>query len=355
MSFPLKATLAVLGAVCVLLLAGAFPLLGAEGVYRGGAMLLAGLAVLLLSLWGAWRLAAGRKARLCGGLICLFFAGAGVVILWQYSTMAIRMAQQGGPMWAGAVAMSCTALTGCIFTGVFGYLVLKTMDTARLWLAGAHLSLALLLCGAYADFCWEKRAVAELAAGSGEPLQRLTTTAGETAEPGFSLLVDRFTVTHYDEPTYTLYTMQGGQPTDPRPAERRGDRLVFGAESCAVSELHTAPGMPHPFVLLPGEPPRVILQNAPAVKDYAAECTLHTTHRGRPETRHDTLRVNAPLECKGWLISLVNYTETPHGPRVQLLFRRAPGRIPTLTGIVGILLCLIGAFTKRDAQGKTSR
>lgn len=340
MSFPLKAALALAAAVCVLLLAGAFPLMGAEGVYRGGAMLLAGILVLLCSLWGAWRLSAGHRARLIGGCICLFFAGAGVAVTWQFASMGIRMAQTGGPMWMGALAMFCTALTGVLFTGIFGYLCHRAVNSARLWLAGAHACFALLLCGAYTDYFLEQRAELSLPADGTQQASAVTTAAGETLPLGFSIQVDAFNVTHYEQTGYTLYTMQAGQPTDPQPVELKGDRLCFGKESRPVSELKTAPGMPRPFLLLEGNPPRVILQDAPAVKDYTAACTIHTDHKGRPETRHDTLRVNEPLECKGWLISLVNYRETPHGTMVQMQARRAPGRIPALSGIVGVLICL---------------
>lgn len=340
MSFPLKATLAMLAAACVLLLAGAFPLMEAEGVYRGGAMLLAGILLLVCAAWGAWRLSAGHRKRLIGGCICLFFAGAGVAVTWQFAAMGIRMAQTGGPLWMGAVAMFCTALTGVLFTGIFGYFCHRAMNSARLWLAGAHACFALLLCGAYTDYFFEQRADLMLTAGSGQEAKEVTTAAGETLPLGFGIQVDSFSVTHYDNVSYTLYTMRQGQPTDPQPVEQKGDRLCFGNESRAASELKTAPGMPRPFLLLEGEPPRVILQNAPTVKDYSAACTIHTDHKGRPETRHEALRVNEPLECKGWLIYLTNYRDTPHGAQVQLQARRAPGRIPALSGIVGLLICL---------------
>lgn len=341
MSFPHKAALALLAAVCLLLLAGAFPLMGAEGVYRGGAMLLIGLLVLLFSLLGAWRLARGHHKRLVGGGICLFFAGAGVAAVWQFGGMGIGMLRMGGPMVMGAVAMFCTALTGALFTGIFGYLCQRALNTPRLWLAAAHASLALLLAGAYTDYFFEKRAPLVLTAGSGEQADEVTTAEGEKLPLGFKVQVDSFQVAYYDDVTYTLYTMKGGRPADPQPVECKGDRLFFGGESRAVSELKKAPGMPRPFLPLEGAEPRVILQNPPAVKDYAAACTIHTDHRGRPETRHDTLRVNEPLECKGWLISLVNYTDTPRGTLVRLQARRAPGRIAALSGIAGILICLI--------------
>ena len=78
MPAPLRFTVALLAAVCLLLLAGAFPLMGAEAVYRGGAMLLPALAALAFTLWGGWRLAAGVRVRCAFGLVCLPVRGARV-------------------------------------------------------------------------------------------------------------------------------------------------------------------------------------------------------------------------------------------------------------------------------------
>lgn len=351
MSRSLKLTVAALAAVCLLLLAGAFPLLGAEAVYRGGAMLLLALAVAGLSLWGAWRLSAGARARLVFGMIALFFAGAGVAVLWQFGSMGIRMAQTGGPLWMGAIAMFCTSLVGIVFTGVFGYLCWKTLHTANLWLAGAHVSLALLLAGAFADFLWEQRIPAVLPADGTTALEQVTTEDGTTIPLGFKVVINDFRVTHYEATSYSLYTMADGHPADSRELTVKDGELWLGEEHWPIAALKTAPGMKAPFLLIEGEEPRIILQDAPAVKDYAADCTIHTDHKGRPETRHETLRVNEPLECKGWLLYLTNYTQTPRGTHVQLLVRRAPGRIPALAGIVGIIACIgVWAWKRRTPE-----
>ena len=82
MTALLKGGIMALGAACVLLLAGAFPLMGAPEVYRSGAMLLLGGLTVLLSLWGGWRLAAGARGRLVFGLVCLFFTIAGLNMIF---------------------------------------------------------------------------------------------------------------------------------------------------------------------------------------------------------------------------------------------------------------------------------
>ena len=101
-----------LGAACVLLLAGAFPLMGAPEVYRSGAMMLLGGLVVLLCLWGGWRLATGLRWQLIVGLIFLFFTVAGLNMLVQYGAKAVEYAGIGGPMWAGAVAWGAWRLPG---------------------------------------------------------------------------------------------------------------------------------------------------------------------------------------------------------------------------------------------------
>lgn len=338
MSVALKGTLMVLGAACVLLLAGGFPLMGAPAVYRGGAMLLLGLVSTLLSLWGAWRLAAGQRVRLVFGLVFLFFAVVGLVMLWSYAAQGIAFAEQGGPMWMGALAMFCTALSGLVFFAVFGYLTKRVM-TRRLWLAGIHAALALLAVGVYVDYKYEVRTMLVLPADGSACADSVQLPDGVKEPLGFSLKVESFDVSHYDNVSYSLYTMAQGRAGHPVPLTERGDRLVAGNESWDKSLLKTAPGLPQPFYRVPGNPPRIILQNPPAVKDYCAHCVVDTDYRGRPEQRRQQLRVNDPISCKGWLISLVSYDTYQGRTLVRLQARRAPGRIAALSGMVGIIIC----------------
>ena len=338
MSVALKASIMALGAACVLLLAGGFPLKGAAEVYRGGAMLLLGLVGTLLSLWGAWRLAVGQRVRFVFGLVFLFFAVIGLVMLGSYASQGLEFARLGGPMWMGALAMFCTALSGVVFFVVFGYLTKRVM-TRRLWLAGVHASLALLAIGVYVDYKYEVRSMMVLPADGSAVADSVLLPGGKKEPLGFSLKVESFSVAHYDNVSYTLYTMEQGRPVNPVAVKEQGDRLIAGSESWSKSLLTTAPGMQHPFCLLPGTPSRVILQNPPAVKDYCAYCLVKTDHRGRPEQRKQQLRVNDPISCKGWLISLVSY-DTHHGKTlVRLQARRVPGRIAALGGMVGVIIC----------------
>ena len=339
MSAWLKGGMMVLGAACVLLLAGGFPLMGAPGVYCGGAMLLLGVMTVLLCMVGGWRLVAGRRVQLVVGLVFLFFTVTGLVMLFQYGAKALDYAGIGGPMWAGAVGMACIALTGVVFMAVFGFLCYRVMNCRILWLAGLHWAVALLGVGAFVDAAWEVRIPVALPADARTELTELTAQDGRVYPLGFRLRADSFVVKYYDDATYSLYSFENGRPGAGHAVERRGDMLHSGAESWSVSALKSAPGMPHPFLMLPGNPARVLVQNPATVRDYCAHIVAFTDHRGRPETHKAELRVNAPFACKDWRFSLSSYHEEGGCTVVQLQARRAPGRFAALCGMVGIIIC----------------
>lgn len=329
----------VLGAACVLLLAGAFPLMGAPAVYRSGAVMLVGFLAILLCLWGGWRLVPRRRVQLIVGLIFLFFTITGLNMLFQYGARAIEYAGIGGVMWAGAVGMGCVALTGVVFMAVFGFLCYRVMNARVLWLAGAHWAVALLGIGAFVDASYEVRMPVTLPADARTELTELVTDDGQILPLGFRLRVDAFDVSYYDDATYTLYSFNQGRPGAPRQVERRGDMLHLGAESWPVSALKSAPGMPHPYLMLPGSPARVLVQNPGTVRDYCAHIVAFTDHRGRPETHKAELRVNSPFACKDWRFSLSSYRNEAGTTEVLMQARRAPGRFAALAGMVGIIIC----------------
>lgn len=332
-------TLMLIGAACVLLLAGGFPLMGAPAVYHSGAMWLLGLLAALVSAVAGWRIAAGERLRLLGGLISVFFACSGLAVVWQFGNQAIEMAQLGGAMWFGAVGMGCTGIVGLLFTGLFGFLAKRAMHS-RLWLAGAHWALVLIAVGAYLDACGELRITHSTTAGAAEKISALRTPDGSTIPLDFTLTVEQFELTRYDSRSYTLHRFAEGRwQTVCALPESDGRLSLPHGESIPVASLRTAPGMPQPFLLLPGDPAQLIMQDLPPVREYKARCKVDTLYRGRPETRRVTLRVNNPLSCKGWVVYLMNYRETAAGTQVELLMRRAPGRLLALAGMVGLILC----------------
>ncbi len=332
----LKAGLMALGAGCVLLFAGGFPLLGAPALYHGGAMLLLGILIALLSLWGGLRIARGNVARLLFGLFCCFMAGIGLVTVLRYGGMAISYAGVGGIMWFGALGMACIAMVGVIFSGVFGFFARKLM-LPGLWLAGLHVAAFLVLAGAYVDFCSETRQLTRLRADG----QQILRTYGSGQELPFQLRVDEFAVDYYEgNETYSLMLFDHASARWQRlgAVEQQGAELVYGDERWAMEKMQRAPGMPRPF-LVAGQG-RVILQDAPVVKEYRAKCHVMTKHRGRDEARDEWLKVNEPLEVKGWQVTLMAHERAADGtPLPVLQLRHAPGRFWALTGMAGLILC----------------
>ncbi len=332
----LKSGLMALGAGCTLLFAGAFPLLGAPALYHGGAMLLLGILVALLALWGGLCLAKGNIARLLFGLFCSFMAGIGLVMILRYGGKALAYAGQGGIMWFGAIGMGCIATVGVIFTGIFGFFVKKLMQ-ARLWLAGAHVACFFVLLGAYVDFCAEHRELVQLRADGRQVLG----TYGSGRELPFRLRADAFAIDYHEgNETYSLMRFDHTAARWVRvgAVERQGGELVSGDESWAMESMQRAAGMPRPFLAV-GQG-RVILQDAPAVKEYRAACHVMTKHRGRDEARDEILRVNEPIEVKGWQVTLMSHAQAADGtPQLVLQLRRAPGRFWALTGMLGLILC----------------
>ncbi len=332
----LKATLMALGAGCTLLFAGGFPLLGAPAVYHGGAMLLLGMLVGLLSLWGGLRLAWGNVARLLFGLFCCFMAGIGIVTVLRYGGKALEYAGLGGIMWFGFIGMGCIATVGVIFTGIFGFFAKKLMSP-RLWLAGVHVAALLVPLGAFVDYGAEERTLVRQRADGRSTLS--ATARGQ--ELPFRLRVDEFAIDYYEGgETYSLMDFDHSSARWKRlgAVEVQGSELVFGDERWPLEQMKRAPGMPRPF-LLAGQK-RVILQDAPVVKAYRAKCHVMTRHRGREEARDEWLKVNEPLEVKGRQEPLMSHEQAADGsPRLVMQLHRAPGRVWTLTGMCGLILC----------------
>lgn len=339
MSKSLKATLMVIGAACVLLFAGGFPRLGAPEVYRGGAMLLLGVIGAVLSLWGAARLATGSLLRFLFGMLLAFFALAGVAVFLRYGAAALELAGQGGAMWAGAIGMGCTALTGVLFVCIFGYLATRLL-TCRLWLAMAHFSVFLIALGAYLDFCGEVTATLVLPADGSRSASAVRADDGTEWPLGFTVTVKDFDVSYYDTERYEIAVSRNGRWENARELKLRDGRLVLGEESWPLSSLKTAPGIDRPFLLVPGEPPRLIMKMPPPVREYRALCEVQQVHRGMSETREELLRVNEPIERAGWLLSLMSYQPMGSSSLVIMQARRAPGRIPAMAGMLGLVLSL---------------
>lgn len=328
----------LIGAACVLLFAGGFPRLGAPELYRGGAMLLLGVLAGLLSLWGAWVLAQGMRLRLVFGMVFTMLAIVGLVTLVTYGSRSVELAEKGGAMWAGAIGMGCTAMVGVIFTVVFGYLASRLM-TRRLWLAGVHVCVLLITVGAYLDFCGKEEALLSLPANGSVTATSVRTQDGRELPLDFAITINDFEIHYYEGDHYSIRRSQDGGWIDPRKLELRDGFLCLGdTEKWPLSALRTAPGIEQPFLLVPGEPARLIVKDPPTVREYVAQCSLTQLYRGRQETSHEILRVNEPIERQGWVMTLMSHRPMGHTQLVIMQARRSPGRIWVLAGLAGLMV-----------------
>ena len=347
MSGLLKAALMALGAGGVLLLAGAFPVDGVPAVYRSGLVRVLGLVLGLLCLCGAWRLSSGARVRLLCGAVCAFLACAGVAAVWCFGEMSLvftgRNAAEpaGAGAYFGVLGFVCMGLVGLLFAAIFGFLTLRLLSK-RLWLAGLHGWLALLLAGAFVDFRAEVAAPLRLAVGAaGVELPPVGSQAGLT------LRVKDFKTLRYEGAAgYALLRHEGGRwvPAEAVP-ELRGDEVVLGAERWPLAALQKEPQSGQRYLMLPGNPARLLLEQPTPVREFSALCSLRLHRPGGDELREATLRVNEPLSCEGYRIYLMSYTPGASAAAptvVDLLVRTAPGRRLALVAMLGVILCTVG-------------
>ena len=315
----LRATGMLLGAICVLLLAGGMP--------GGGG-------------------SAGHRMRMVMGVIFLFFAVAGIGVMAHCGVESLRWAHMGGGMWFGAVGMGCLAIVGALFSAIFGYLAHLSLRVEKLWVAVAHLSVVLVVVGAFTDAYAEQRFT--LTRHVGEPSVVHDKMRGESLP--FSVEVKDMQVERYEgSDTYTLLEHRNGRWLPVAEAKREGAAIRCGQEEWSMAELRALPGGEGRYLALPGSPMRVLVQQPGPVKEYRAVCRLSAA-RGESEARECTLRVNDPASWGDWRIYLMSCSAD--GRQVQLMLRRAPGRPLVFTGLVGVFLCCFAwAFgNKRSTQ-----
>ncbi len=338
----------ILSALCLLLVAGGLPWGGTEEVYRGGLMRIVGGVIGVMCLCTAWSCSRGGRWRLVVGMMCLFFTVAGVGILVMFGGKAFSYARLGGAMWFGAAGMGCLALTGLLFSAIFGYLSHLCMRV-NLWVAGMHACMALLLIGAFIDYYTEQRIPLTRSVGCPEP------SAVDDLPPGirlpFQVTVSRLHIRRYNAPTeFRLMEHRNGKWLARGRGTLHGTRIVHGKESRELSTLRRIPGGEGCFYVLPGSPLRVFVQQIPPVREYCAECALLPMSRDG-ETQTVSIRVNEPAKWGDWRIYLMNCS--PDRRRVQLLLKRAPGTALVRAGAIGLLLCVCAHFFVPKATAPT--
>ena len=335
----LRATGMLLGALCVLLLAGGLPWGGIEAVYGGGLMRVLGGLAGGVAVWAAWKLSAGHRLRMLVGRVALFFVVSGVGVLLHCWEKAQHCASLGGGMWFGAVGMGCLAVVGVLFSVIFGYLAHLCLRVEKLWLAVAHLGIVLVVVGAFVDVCCEQRLAVTRHVGAPSVLQ------GKSADKlaPFEVEVKDLHVERYaSSESYTLLVHRSGRWLPIAVAKREGDSFRCGQEIWPVENLRALPGGEGRYLALPGSPARVLVQQPGQVREYRAVCRFSPT-LGEGEGRDVTLRVNHPASLDHWQIYLMNCSAD--GRQVQLLLRCAPGRPLVFAGLLGVLLsCFAWAF-----------
>ncbi len=294
----------------------------------------------IMCLCTAWNCSRRGRWRLVAGLSCLFLTVAGVGIFVAFGGKALSYARLGGGMWFGAAGMACLALTGLLFSAIFGYLGLLCMRV-NLRMAGMHACLALLLIGAFIDYYTEQRI--PLTRSVGCPVSPAADATSPGARLPFQVSVQHLHILRYDAPTeFRLMEHRNGRWLPHGRGVISGSRIVCGGESWELSMLQRLPvGGEGYFYVLPGSPTRVFVPQMPPVREYRAECTLlPTSQNGEPKTV--SIRVNEPAEWGNWRIYLMNCS--PDGRRVQLLLRCAPGSAWVRIGAIGLLLCVCAHF-----------
>lgn len=198
----------------------------------------------------------------------------------------------------------------------------------------------------------------QVIAGSGDKVTEVKTDAGEVLPLEFALQVGEFSVSYYDAPATSVEAyhhrlivkdgerylpfiwMNGRWVSLPEGhLKQDGDELVLGKGRYPVSALVQPENSAYPYLLI-REPLPPGVQGSGVVKEYRVACTVFTDHRGRPETRHEVLRVNEPIACKDWHIYLLSYhyNHADNTVAVVLQARNAPGRWFALVGMVGLML-----------------
>ena len=317
--------------------------------YHSGLMLGLGIASGLVCFIGACALARQHFLRLLAGLLLLGLAALALPGLLFFGEKAVHFARLGGAMWFGMVGMACLAFVSLMIAGVLGYLGFRAMRAPGLWTAAMHLFIVCLLIGVYTDFYRARETPITCSVGG---------SAYPAGEHPFSVQVESYEVKTYEgEETYSLLRHDKGRWQFVGSPKRDGAFVRLGSESWPLTSLLPAPkeagSSAQRYLLLPGSPPRLLLQHAAPVREYIAFCRLKPTINSALSfadgERQFLLRVNEPISFNGWLVYLLSADAS--GKRVQLLLRRSPGRPFIYIGAVGLALCsFVWGFAPKEER-----
>ncbi len=213
-----------------------------------------------------------------------------------------------------------------------------------------HLSVALILLGAFLGFAFGERTQLAVPVAADHETRELPLADGGSAGLPFGLSVTDFEVLYYP-PDYVLYRPSGeaGYEFVRRvrlPAE--GTLDLGEAGSIAVEDLKDDAGEWLPERALAGG--RVLRRAAAMPRRYAA--ALRISDPGGA-VRREELAVNHPVEHGGWRFYLMSYDEDA-ARYVVLSARRDPGRRLVIAGIWALMAGVaIMCFRRRGAARGT--
>lgn len=217
-----------------------------------------------------------------------------------------------------------------------------------------HLSVVLILAGAFVGFLAEKRSQFALPVNPQHSVREIPLTGGGTADLGFGVAVKSFEVSRFD-PDYALYrpavTEEGGREEVEYVLERTVRVSSDGALDIGPLGRIEAGGLKNDageWVTQRALEDGWLLQMiSPADREQRA--VLRITDDGGTEAEKSSV-VNHPAVHRGWRFYLVSYDRESRR-YVVLLARRDPGRVLVIAGAFALMagVALI-CFVRRGAS-----
>lgn len=217
-----------------------------------------------------------------------------------------------------------------------------------------HLSVVLILAGAFVGFLAEKRGQFALPVDPQHSVRELPLTGGGTADLGFGVAVKSFEVSRFD-PDYALYrpavTGEGGREEVEYVLERTVRISSDGTLDLGPLGRIEAGGLKNDagdWVTQRALEDGWLLQMIPPA-DKEQRAVLRITDDQGTEAEKSSV-VNHPAVHRGWRFYLVSYDRESQR-YVVLLARRDPGRVLVIAGVFALMagVALI-CFVRRGAS-----
>jgi len=200
-----------------------------------------------------------------------------------------------------------------------------------------HLSVVLILSGAFLGYIAGKKGAMQLELAPSHPQRQVMASGGEWIDIGFDVAAENFQVQYYP-PSYFLFRPLPPEETEPgaMPFKQDGEFRTDSSSEWKIGDMRF--------------PVDRLQQNGAWIEHYRLEDgSVLMRGRSTPSYYGVTLlidgeklpiRINHPADHKGWRFYLMSYDR--HAQRfVQLSVRRDPGRGMV---ILGIWMLIAGTF-----------